>query len=823
MQRPYLFIPLAIIILLLYSFSLILVKFDIWSRSSNRKLWNTILLFTFLVTAIIGLLLVIKVNYKLEWNAFEKLLAWHVDFGIAMSFVATFHLIWHFSYFINLLKKKQPEKKSKPVQNISSEEATKLSLLFFLSGFASIVIQVLLIRELTTIFQGNEFMMGWTIGIWMLLTGTGAYLGRRFDDSKINLLLIRNILITSCAFPPALIVLLNYLKNIIFPPGILISPFEFLLLSILMLAPICLLAGILFSLFVRVNPSDHKGFIRVYAFEAAGSLFGGIAVTLLFINWLSILQSLVILLLIITLVMYFVQKNRAILIFLSFLSVILLLLFVFPMENKIRSRLFLNQTIIENKETFYGNITVTDNAGEYNFFYNGSLIYSSGNFILREEYTHYALLQCKKPEKVLIVSGVISGMLDEVLKYPSIKSVDCIEMNPKLIRLGKKYNLLPYDSRVNLIRKDGVRYIAETDVSYDAVIMAIPDPSSLQINRYYTSEFLTDLKKHLNDHAVILYGVSSTGNYLSDVQANKLSILVNTLKSCFNFVEILPGEKDYLLASDSPISLSISSLYSSGTVENIYVNSDYIDDASIQLRSKSIRANLPQNEIVNTNNRPLPVFFDTLRFISLFYTENKILAYFPLLLLLLPLFFMKPESTGMYIAGFSGASVELLLIFAFQIIYGYVYSALGIIVAIFMAGLATGSLFGYRLKKISNYLFPFIHLMLMFFFFLLPFVLNLFGKLNNPVLFWLVFICITLIPSTIIGYLYVIASISHSNDTFLSAPAVYSADLLGSALGVIASTVILVPLIGIEGTCFIIAAMHLIGAVYYSFRRNVFF
>lgn len=809
--------------MLLYSFSLILVRFNIWSKSSNRKLWNTILLFTFLVTAIIGLLLVIRVNYKLEWNAFEKLLTWHVDFGIAMSFVAIFHLIWHFSYFINLLKRKPPEKKSKPVQKTSSEEVKKLSLLFFLSGFTSIVIQVLLIRELTTIFQGNEFMMGWTIGIWMLLTGTGAFLGRRFDDSKINLILIRNILIASCTFPPALIVLLNYLKNIIFPPGILISPFAFLLLSILMLAPICLLAGVLFSLFVRVNPSDHKGFIRVYAFEAAGSLFGGIAVTLLFINWLSILQSLVILLLIVTLVLYFVKKNRAILIFLSFLAVILLLLFVFPMENKIRSRLFLNQTIVENKETFYGNITITDNAGEYNFFYNGSLIHSSGNFILREEYTHYALLQCKEPEKVLMVSGVISGMLDEVLKYPSIKSVDCIEMNPKLIRLGKKYNLVPHDPRVNLIRKDGVRYIAETDVRYDAVIMAIPDPSSLQFNRYYTSEFLTDLKKHLNDDAVILYGVSSTGNYLSEVQANKLSILVNTLKSCFNFVEILPGEKDYLLASDSPISLSISSLYSSGTVENIYVNSDYIDDASIQLRSKSIRANLPQNEIMNTNNRPLPVFFDTLRFISLFYTENKISAFLPLLLLLLPLFFMKPESTGMYIAGFSGASVELLLIFAFQIVYGYVYSALGIIVAIFMAGLATGSLFGYRVKKISNYLFPFIHLMLMIFFFLLPFVLNLFEKLNNPVLFWLVFVCITLIPSAIIGYLYVIASTSHSNDTFLSAPSVYAADLLGSALGVIASTVILVPLIGIEGTCFIIAAMHLIGALYYSFRRNVFF
>lgn len=822
MQAPYLLLPIGILTTLLYLFSHILVRLGVWSKSSHRKLWNVILFLTFLTTAVIGLLLVIQINYKLEWEAIDTLLTWHVDIGIALSFVATFHLIWHFSYFLNLFKQKSAIRKEESINKVIAEtEIRDMRLLIFLSGFISTVIQVLLIREITTVFQGNEFMMGWTIGIWMLLTGTGAYLGRNYNASKTSLHLLRNIIVMICVFPLVLVVLLNLLKNIIFPPGMLVSPLSFLLLCLLMLAPICLLAGFLFSLFISFQKSEKKGFIRVYALEATGSIAGGIVVSFLFINWLTILQSFSILLFIVCSVVYILHRRKTILILLSITVTLVFVLIFSPLENKIKSFLFLNQTILESKETFYGNITVTGNAGAYNFFSNGSLIFSSENFILREEYVHYALLQCRQPVQVLLLSGRISGMVEEVLKYPSVESVDCIELNPKLIGLGLKYELLPEDSRVHIIYGDGKRYISMTEKRYDAVIMAIPDPSSLQVNRYYTTEFLADLKEQLKANAVVLYGISSTGNYLSEVQANKLTVLLNTLKLHFNYVEILPGEKDYLLASDAPISLAISSLYSLSSIENIYVNSDYIDDASIQMRSNFIVQSLPKNRTINTNNHPLPVFFDTMRFVSQFYADNKWIIYFPLFLLLLPLFFMKPESTGMYTAGLSGASIEILLIFAFQIIYGYVYSAIGLIVAIFMGGLATGSLLGYRLK-VSKLHFPLIQLCLMLFLLILPFILNLYDQQINPSVLWPVFVLITFIPSALVGYFYVVATTLHATDSAKAAPAVYAADLLGSSLGIIAATILLVPLIGINSSCYLLAAFNLLGAIYYLIRKRFF-
>ncbi len=823
MQTPYLFLPIGILTILLYLFSHVLVRLDVWSKSSHRKLWNVILLVTFLVTAVIGLLLVIQINYKLEWKALDTLLTWHVDVGIALSFVATFHLIWNFSYYLNLFKRKPVNRKRESEKaGFPETENRDIRMLVFLSGFVSTIVQILLIREITTVFQGNEFMMGWTLGIWMLLTGAGAYLGRNYNTSEKSLhLLIRNVLVLICILPPLLIVILNLSKNAIFPPGMLVSPLSFLLLCLLLLAPICLLSGFLFSLFICYQKSENKGFIRVYALETTGSIVGGIVVSFLFINWLTILQSFVILLFILCLVLYILYRRKINLMLLTIAAAVLFVLFSSPLENKIKSSLFLNQTILESKETFYGNITVTENGDEYNFFSNGSLIFSSGNYVLREEYVHYALLQCEQPEHVLLFSGGISGMADEVLKYPSVESVDCIELNPKLIALGLKYKLLPEDSRVHIVYGDGKRFISNTETKYDAVIMAIPDPSSLQINRYYTTEFLAELKEQLKPEAVVLYGVSSTGNYVSETQANKLAVLINTLKQHFLTVEILPGEKDYLLASDSPLSLSISSLYSLRPIENIYVNSDYIDDASILSRSKLISQNLSKIQAVNTNNHPLPVFFDTMRFVSQFYAKNKGVIYFPLFLLLLPLFFMKPESTGMYTAGISGASIEILLIFSFQIIYGYVYSALGLIVAIFMGGLATGSLLGYRLKTAKVH-FPLIQLCLMLFLIILPFLLKLFDHKANPFVLWPVFVLITFIPSVLVGYLYVVASSLHTTDPAKSAPVVYAADLLGSSLGIIATTILLVPLMGIRSSCYLLAALNLLAALYYLIRKRMF-
>ncbi|MBP6871594.1 MAG: hypothetical protein KBC43_06280, partial [Bacteroidales bacterium] len=59
-------------------------------------------------------------------------------------------------------------------------------LLLVLLGFTAMATQVILIREALSIFQGNELVIGMFLGIWMILTATGAYLSVQSSKFKVQ-------------------------------------------------------------------------------------------------------------------------------------------------------------------------------------------------------------------------------------------------------------------------------------------------------------------------------------------------------------------------------------------------------------------------------------------------------------------------------------------------------------------------------------------------------------------------------------------------------------------------------------------------------------
>jgi len=762
------------------------------------------------VAAILGLLLAIQINYKLEWSFVKSALNWHVNFGIALSLVAIIHLIWHIDYYLNIFRKNGDEVKEKKKR--TDREVTrpgKLKQLILLLGFVATIVQVLLLREITTVFQGNEIMMGWTIGAWMLLTGIGSFLGRNSNQSRKGESSLSTIVFLLSITPIVSVVLMSVAKNTLFPPGTLINPLYFLIILLLLLAPVALLSGYTFSILVTLYRKKKDDFIIVYALESMGSLIGGLLVSFVFIYWFSILQSLIIVLSIVSIALFIYNRFR-IYILSFFISVFLVIIsFFIPFDDYLKSLLFVNQHISETRETFYGNLTVTENAGQYSIYENGSLLFTSDNVISNEEYVHYAMLQKRNPESVLLIGGGISGMLSEILKYKTVEHVDYVEINPQLIEIASKYVPVPGDPEIHIIKKDGRKFLQNSDRKYDVVILALPDPSSLQINRFYTSEFINILKKTLNKNAVVLFSHSAAGNYMTPEKSQMEAALFNTLKSGFSNIEIIPGEEDYFIAGDSTLSISIAALYSVSEIENVYVNSDYIDDFSIKHRSDFIKQSLEGEEILNTDTKPFPVFLHSLQFLSLFGQKNILLVIIPVLILLLPVFFMRPVSAGIFTAGFTASSIELLLIFSFQTFWGYIYSAIGVIVAVFMGGLAAGSILSYRFQ-IKKKHFIMAQGLLVTYALLFP----LFWKVQNGIssgFFGIMFfLVVTFILSSILGFQYVAGTKSLGPDMPRSAVVMYASDLLGSALGVIAITLLLLPLLGMTTSCLIIAGFNLV-------------
>ena len=76
-------------------------------RITHRKIWNSILLITFLMSCLLGFLLVIQINYDVLKSLYLLNLKIHVEFGIAMTLVAIIHILWHLTYFKKLIRTKK--------------------------------------------------------------------------------------------------------------------------------------------------------------------------------------------------------------------------------------------------------------------------------------------------------------------------------------------------------------------------------------------------------------------------------------------------------------------------------------------------------------------------------------------------------------------------------------------------------------------------------------------------------------------------------------------------------------------------------------------
>ncbi len=100
----YLVAPIALAFFVIYGLSFILYKSKKIRIATHRKIWNVMLLGTFLVTGLFGLILTIQLDYTLPFTIPVDLLFWHVEAGIAMTLISLFHMGWHFNYYKNLVR-----------------------------------------------------------------------------------------------------------------------------------------------------------------------------------------------------------------------------------------------------------------------------------------------------------------------------------------------------------------------------------------------------------------------------------------------------------------------------------------------------------------------------------------------------------------------------------------------------------------------------------------------------------------------------------------------------------------------------------------------
>lgn len=710
-----------------------------------------------------------------------------------------------------------------------------LMLATIVAGFSSIIMQIVVLREVIAGFYGNELILGIILGNWLLLTGIGAYLGKYFFVKKnlIRYFIFTQILIG--IFSVITIFLIRVIRSFIAVPGEIIGIIPVFFYSLLMLAPVTILHGMQFVLMSKIvtkekNQSKLVG--KVYVFDNIGDLIGGLLfsyVLVVFFNSFEVIYFILFLNFISAYIICRVFKEKIISFFIIILSIFFILLFsFFNLDNFSTQLQYPSKNIIFNENSLYGNVIITELEGQLEFYENGYPLFTTLNTFSNEETVHYGLSQVSELENVLVISGGVSGTLSEILKYKDVR-IDYVELDPLIIKASKLFTNELDDDRINVHTLDGrLFFLKKTDRMYDAIIIDLPDPSSIQINRFYTLDFFKDLKDRLDSDGVVSLSLGGSENFLSEEKLQMNGVLFNTLNQVFKNVIIVPGDTNYYVASDVNLDFNFKEKLLEKNITTEYIQY-YVDAKITESRISEINNVKKINTEVNTDLKPVSNYLYLNYWLELFNLNTFLIIGFVIGLVILFLFLTKGQGVplSIFVIGFSATAIELLIIIVFQIVYGYVYHQIGIIISMFMVGLVVGAILSnnYFVSSIkTKKSLVSVNLVLVVYSILFPFVIYYLKEINDTFILFItaqiLIPILAIILGFIVGIAFPIALKLYVKKDVKNVGLLYGIDLAGACIGAYITGVLLIPVFGVITVCYIVGSVNLLVIFWLLISKN---
>ncbi|MCW3805003.1 polyamine aminopropyltransferase [Plebeiibacterium marinum] len=420
---------------------------------------------------------------------------------------------------------------------IKNKYSAILMAAIFATGFSGIVAEYLL-STLATHFLGDSTIQ------WALIVSTMMFsmgLGSRISKSFIShltekFLILEFILSLVVSFVPLVVYTASAytasLAVIIYACSILIG----------------LLIGMEIPLVTRINDQYEDlrvNISKVLENDYYGSLLGGVFFAFIGIPFLGLNYTPFVLGIInfsVAVVVYFSLKN--------FISpaykipfnaaiagiVVVLVCGVFMAEPIIvyGEQQKYKDKVIYAEQTKYQRIVVTQWKDDFWLYLNGNQqLCTMDEMMYHEPLVHPAMSLHPHPKDVLVLGGGDGCAVREILKYKAAENITLVDLDPAMTRLGKEYPLLTRlnhnslsDSRVAVLNRDGFTYISENKDFYDVIIVDLPDPRNIELNRLYSEEFYKIAYRHLRPGGVI---VTQAGSPYFATKAFKC--IVGTMRS----------------------------------------------------------------------------------------------------------------------------------------------------------------------------------------------------------------------------------------------------------------------------------------------------
>jgi spermidine synthase len=662
------------------------------------------------------------------------------------------------------------------------------------TGVSSVVTQLLTIREFLTQFQGNEIVIALILFNWLVLGGLGTRLAhvvaKRYCKPTANALAWLSLALSVCAILQILAI--RQIRDVVFTHGSSVGFYPTLLFSFISIAPYCLLLGFVlpYSLFVLRSGAPDYSAARIYITDNIGDIGGGALFSFVLVYWVSPMAALFLahLPLLVSIFLLFapMRRNKATALMPVVLAALILAAGI-GFEKK--SLAPAEGRLAYYQETRYGRIEIHQDQEQFTLFKDGVPLFSSQNMSIAEETIHYPLSQLETTKNVLLISAE-GGIMAELKKHP-IHSIDYVELDPAVVAVQFHFNMIQYIEGLNIIHQDGRAFLSKSKKVYEAIIVNLPEPNTFQVNRFFTDGFFKLAKNRLAEGGVLSFSMQGFDNFLTEPQRQKLSSLYNTAAIHFGNVLLLPGQKVFFLCSDSQLNTDIPRLLDKKGVSTAYIGGFFYGNLSPE-RIDRLNTLMDPATPRNFDNSPYLMRLMFSQWFAKFQTSP--VAFFAVIAILSSIYLIRVsnEEYVLFSTGCLTMGSEILVIFAFQIYFGYIYLQIGIIITVFLAGLLPGAWLGNRMRRRGRQILALTDLFLIasLALFILA-ITNLADRL--PVAFYLAF---GFVVSLVCGFQFpVVLTLKGSNNT--AATRAFSADLIGAACGTLLTSVVLIPYVGI--------------------------
>lgn len=613
---------------------------------------------------------------------------------------------------------------------------------FVVLGLTSLVAQVLAVRELLVIFYGNEFFMGWTLFAWLFWVAVGALLAgritKRFSPGGLPL---AGCHAWAALALPLVLMCIRAARSWVAPvAGAMPDLLPAMGFSFMVVAPLCGGLGAQFVIGVQAwqnrEPTAPAGAVPgwAYGLETAGFVAGGLLFNFLGVlqdeflvaGWLGAINGVAGL----AGISGWGGRSRWLRVGLriGLVGVTVASLALAVLSSRLGHMTgawrYPGQVLIESRNSIHGNLAVTSIGQQLNFHSNGLLLGAEDEPLSSETLVHYSMLWHPQPRRVLLMGNGFNGALGEILKHAPHR-VDYVELDPVLIQLVRRHaaparRAALEDSRVRVNFTDGRLYFhhapgeAESDL-YDVVIINLPSPSTILLNRYYTQEFYRDVRRRLAPQGVLAVRLAFSPDYLGPELETLGTSITRTLSDVFAAVRLLPGYDLLFLATAAeappPTAADLAARYVARGLDTDFVFPQAIAERLGTDRIGYVQDAFDANTLaqINRDGQPIACHYNLVVWLRSFHPWAAAVAEragglgwpWGAGLVVLVGLGMSGSMRGQAvwragawakgIGSFTLMGCELVLLMAFQSLCGYLHYKLALILAALMLGMAVGT------------------------------------------------------------------------------------------------------------------------------------